>query len=132
MSEVQTAAAVLTLIKRPVTSADFKANAEYFHAAAIKANEAYNVAAAAFNRAQELENVGSGTQITFNFGKGEKAEVLTGQVIIRLDNGNYQVLVQFVGAPAKLVDVKPADILHIIAEQTDEEKAAQAVAQQLS
>ena len=113
MSEAQTSAVVLTLIKRPVTSADFKANAEFYHAAAVKANEAYNVAAAAFNRAQELENVVAGTQITFNEGKGEKAEVLTGKVITRLDNGTYQVLVQYVGAPARLVIVKPVDIVHI-------------------
>lgn len=116
MSEAQTAAVVLTLIKRPVTSADFKANAEFYHAAAVKANEAYNVAAAAFNRAQELENVIAGTQVTFNEGKGEKAEVLTGKVITRLDTGAYQVLVQYVGAPARLVIVKPADIVHITVE----------------
>lgn len=124
MSEVQTTAAtVLTQIKKPVTSADYRNNAEFAHAVVTKATEAYNVAVAAFNRAQELENVGAGTRITFNSGKGEKAEVLTGQVITRLDNGNYQVLVQFVGAPAKLVDVKPAEILHVTADTAISEVA---------
>ena len=39
-----------------------------------------------YNRAMELENITSGISITFNEGKGEKAETLSGRVITRLDN----------------------------------------------
>lgn len=124
MTDAQTTTTTApVLIKKPVTSADFRNNAEFAHAAVVKATDAYNVAVAAFNRAQELENVGAGTRITFNEGKGEKAEVLTGQVITRLESGAYQVLVQFVGAAAKLVVVKPADIVHVTADTTISEVA---------
>lgn len=110
MPEAQTAT---TLIRKPVSAADFKQNAEVLHAAVVKATEAYNAAVLEYNRAVELENITAGIQITFNEGKGEKAETLTGQVITRLDNGTYQVLVQFVGGPAKLSVVKPADVVAI-------------------
>ena len=112
MSQAQTAT-VATLIRKPVSAADFKQNAEVLHAAVVKATDAYNVAVQEYNRAVELENITSGIQITFNEGKGEKAETLTGQVITRLDNGTYQVLVQFVGGPAKLSVVKPVDVVAI-------------------
>lgn len=112
MSQAQTAT-VATLIRKPVSAADFKNNAEVLHAAVVKATDAYNVAVQDYNRAVELENITSGIQITFNEGKGEKAEVFTGQVITRLDNGTYQVLVQFVGGPAKLSVVKPVDIVAV-------------------
>lgn len=111
--ETTTAVAVLTLIKKPVTSADFKNNAEFLHAAAVKANAVYNDALSAYQRAVELESVGAGTTVTFNEGKGEKAEVLTGQVLAKLEDGKYQVLVQYVGAPAKLLNVKPSDLISI-------------------
>lgn len=113
MSEAQ-AAVVLALVKKPVTVADFKNNAEFYHAAALKATATYNEALTSYNRAVELENVGAGTVITFNEGKGEKAEVLTGSVITRLAAG-YQVLVQYVGAAARLLVVKPADIVNVAA-----------------
>lgn len=112
MSEVQTTA-VATLIRKPVTAADFKQNAEVLHAAVVKATDAYNVAVQEYNRAVELENITSGISITFNEGKGDKAETLSGRVITRLDNGTYQVLVEFVGGPAKLSTVKPADVVAI-------------------
>ena len=112
MSEVQTPA-VKTLNRKPVTAADFKQNAEVLHALALTATANYNEACAAYNRALELENITSGVSITFNEGKGEKAEVLSGRVITRLDNGTYQVLVEFVGGPAKLSTVKPADVVAI-------------------
>lgn len=112
MSQAQTAT-VATLIRKPVSAADFKQNAEVLHAAVVKATDAYNVAVQDYNRAVELENITSGIQITFNEGKGAKAETLTGQVITRLDNGTYQVLVQFVGGPAKLSVVKPVDVVAI-------------------
>lgn len=112
MSEVQTTA-VATLIRKPVSAADFKQNAEVLHAAAVKATDAYNVAVQDYNRAVELENITSGISITFNEGKGDKAETLSGRVITRLDNGTYQVLVEFVGGPAKLSTVKPADVVAI-------------------
>lgn len=111
MSEVQTT--VATLIRKPVTAADFKQNAEVLHAAVVKATDAYNVAVREYNRAVELENITSGISITFNEGKGDKAETLSGRVITRLDNGTYQVLVEFVGGPAKLSTVKPADVVAI-------------------
>lgn len=111
MSEVQTT--VATLIRKPVTAADFKHNAEVLHAAVVKATDAYNVAVQEYNRAVELENITSGISITFNEGKGDKAETLSGRVITRLDNGTYQVLVEFVGGPAKLSTVKPADVVAI-------------------
>lgn len=111
MSEVQTT--VATLIRKPVSAADFKQNAEVLHAAAVKATDAYNVAVQEYNRAVELENITSGISITFNEGKGDKAETLSGRVITRLDNGTYQVLVEFVGGPAKLSTVKPADVVVI-------------------
>lgn len=100
-----------TLIKKPVTAADFRNNAEVLHAVVITATENYNAAVAAFNKAVELENVGAGSIVTFNEGKGDKAEVLSGQVITKLESGEYQVLVQFVGGPAKLSTVKPAAIV---------------------
>lgn len=112
MSQAQTTT-VATLIRKPVSAADFKQNAAVLHAAVVKATDAYNVAVQDYNRAVELENITSGIQITFNEGKGEKAETLTGQVITRLDNGTYQVLVQFVGGPAKLSVVKPVDVVAI-------------------
>lgn len=112
MSEVQTTT-VATLIRKPVTAADFKQNAEVLHAAVVKATDAYNVAVQEYNRAVELENITSGISITFNEGKGDKAETLSGRVITRLDNGTYQVLVEFVGGPAKLSTVKPADVVAI-------------------
>ena len=112
MSEVQTTA-VATLIRKPVSAADFKQNAEVLHAAVVKATDAYNVAVQEYNRAVELENITSGISITFNEGKGDKAETLSGRVITRLDNGTYQVLVEFVGGPAKLSTVKPADVVAI-------------------
>jgi len=111
MSEVQTT--VATLIRKPVSAADFKQNAEVLHAAVVKATDAYNVAVQEYNRAVELENITSGISITFNEGKGDKAETLSGRVITRLDNGTYQVLVEFVGGPAKLSTVKPADVVAI-------------------
>ena len=111
--ETTTAVAVLTLIKRPATSADFKNNAEYLFGVASKAHENYNEALAAYQRSVELENITSGVSITFNEGKGDKAEVLSGRVITRLANGTYQVLVEFVGNPAKLSTVKPADVVAI-------------------
>ena len=111
MSEVQTTTA--TLIRKPVTAADFKQNAEVLHAAVVKATDAYNVAVQEYNRTVELENITSGISITFNEGKGDKAETLSGRVITRLDNGTYQVLVEFVGGPAKLSTVKPADVVAI-------------------
>lgn len=111
MSEVKTT--VATLIRKPVTAADFKQNAEVLHAAVVKATDAYNVAVQEYNRAVELENITSGISITFNEGKGDKAETLSGRVITRLDNGTYQVLVEFVGGPAKLSTVKPADVVAI-------------------
>jgi len=83
------------------------------HAAVVKATDAYNVAVQEYNRAVELENITSGISITFNEGKGDKAETLSGRVITRLDNGTYQVLVEFVGGPAKLSTVKPADVVAI-------------------
>lgn len=112
MSEIQTTA-IATLIRKPVTAADFKHNAEVLHAAVVKATDAYNVAVQEYNRAVELENITSGISITFNEGKGDKAETLSGRVITRLDNGTYQVLVEFVGGPAKLSTVKPADVVAI-------------------
>lgn len=112
MSQAQTAT-VATLIRKPVSAADFKQNAEVLHAAVVKATDAYNAAVLEYNRAVELENITSGIQITFNEGKGEKVATLSGQVITRLDNGTYQVLVQFVGGPAKLSVVKPADVVAI-------------------
>lgn len=112
MSEVQTTA-VATLIRKPVTAADFKQNAEVLHAIAVKATASYNDAVLEYNRAVELENITSGISITFNEGKGDKAETLSGRVITRLDNGTYQVLVEFVGGPAKLSTVKPADVVAI-------------------
>lgn len=111
MSEAQ--ATTLTLIRKPVTAADFKHNAEFHHAVVVKATDAYNVAVGEYNRAVELENVTAGVNVTFNEGKGEKAEQLSGQVITRLDTGAYQVLVQYVGGPAKLSVVKPVDIVAI-------------------
>lgn len=111
MSEVQTT--VATLIRKPVSAADFKQNAEVLHAAAVKATDAYNVAVQDYNRAVELENITNGISITFTEGKGDKAETLSGRVITRLDNGTYQVLVEFVGGPAKLSTVKPADVVAI-------------------
>lgn len=117
MSEVQTT--VATLIRKPVTAADFKQNAEVLHAAVVKATDAYNVAVQEYNRAVELENITSGISITFNEGKGDKAETLSGRVITRLDNGTYQVLVEFVGGPAKLSTVKPADVVAIHKPQVD-------------
>ena len=126
MSEVQTTAA--TLIRKPVTAADFKQNAEVLHAAVVKATDAYNVAVQEYNRAVELENITSGISITFNEGKGDKAETLSGRVITRLDNGTYQVLVEFVGGPAKLSTVKPADVVAIHKpEPTPEEVAERGV-----
>lgn len=113
MSEVQTTATVKTVFRKPVTAADFKHNAEVLHAAVVKATDAYNVAVQEYNRAVELENITSGISITFNEGKGDKAETLSGRVITRLDNGTYQVLVEFVGGPAKLSTVKPADVVAI-------------------
>ena len=112
MSQAQTAT-VATLIRKPVSAADFKQNAEVLHAAVVKATDAYNVAVQEYNRAVELENITSGIGITFNEGKGDKAETLSGRVITRLDNGTYQVLVEFVGGPAKLSTVKPADVVAI-------------------
>ena len=56
MSEVQTTA-VATLIRKPVTAADFKNNAEVLHALALTATANYNDAVAAYNRALELENI---------------------------------------------------------------------------
>lgn len=118
MSEVQTT--VATLIRKPVSAADFKQNAEVLHAAVVKATDAYNVAVQEYNRAVELENITSGISITFNEGKGDKAETLSGRVITRLDNGTYQVLVEFVGGPAKLSTVKPADVVAIHKPQAEE------------
>lgn len=112
MSEVQTTA-VKTLNRKPVTAADFKNNAEVLHALALTATTNYNDAVAAYNRALELENITAGVSITFNEGKGDKAETLSGRVVTRLDNGTYQVLVEFVGGPAKLSTVKPADVVAI-------------------
>ena len=112
MSQAQTAT-VATLIRKPVSAADFKQNAEVLHAAVVRATDAYNVAVQDYNRAVELENITSGISITFNEGKGDKAETLSGRVITRLDNGTYQVLVEFVGGPAKLSTVKPADVVAI-------------------
>lgn len=108
-----TTATVLTLIKRPVTSADFKNNAEFLFTAATKASVQYNEALAAYQRSVELEGVGAGTSVTFNEGKGDKAEVLVGQVLAKLEDGKYQILVQFAGAPAKLLNVKPSDLIAI-------------------
>lgn len=107
MSQVQAA----TLIKKPVTAADFLNNAEVLRVIAIAATERYNEAVAAHNKAIELENVGAGSVVTFSEGKGDKAEVLSGQVITKLESGEYQVLVQFVGGPAKLSTVKPSAII---------------------
>lgn len=128
MSEAQ----ATTLIRKPLTAADFKHNAEFHHAAVVKATDAYNVAVGEYNRAVELENVTAGVNVTFNEGKGEKAEQLSGQVVTRLETGAYQVLVQFVGGPAKLSVVKPADIVAIhkpVVEQVSElaEQAAAAI-----
>lgn len=106
MSQVQA-----TLIKKPVTAADFLNNAEVLRVIAIAATERYNEAVAAHNKAIELENVGAGSVVTFSEGKGDKAEVLSGQVITKLESGEYQVLVQFVGGPAKLSTVKPSAII---------------------
>lgn len=114
MSEVQTTAAVLTLNKKPVTAADFKQNAEFHFAAATTATERYNEALGLYQHAVSLENIGTDTVISFNEGKGDKAETLTGRVITKLETGAYQVLVQFVGAPAKLSTVKPADVVAIV------------------
>lgn len=119
MSEVQ-ATAVATLIRKPVTAADFKQNAEVLHAAVVKATDAYNVAVQDYNRAVELENITSGISISFNEGKGDKAEILSGRVITRLENGTYQVLVEFVGGPAKLSTVKPADVVAIHKPQVEQ------------
>ena len=71
MSEVQTTA-VATLIRKPVTAADFKQNAEVLHAAAVKATDAYNVAVQEYNRAVELENITSGISITFNWARATR------------------------------------------------------------
>lgn len=111
MSEAQ--ATTLTLIRKPVTAADFKQNAEFHHAAVVKATDAYNVAVGEYNRAVSLENITAGVNVSFNEGKGETATVTSGQVITRLENGQYQVLVQYVGGPAKLSTVKPVDIVAI-------------------
>lgn len=124
MSEVQTTA-VATLIRKPVSAADFKQNAEVLHAAVVKATDAYNVAVQEYNRAVELENITSGISITFNEGKGDKAETLSGRVITRLDNGTYQVLVEFVGGPAKLSTVKPADVAVIHKPEPTPEEVAE-------
>lgn len=111
MSEAQ--AVALTLVRKPVTVEDFKQNAEFYYAAAVKATEVYNEANAAFIRAQELSAVSVGVEVIFNEGKGEAKEVLTGKVLARLEDGKLQVLVQFVGAPAKLLNVKPSDLIRI-------------------
>ena len=127
MSEVQTTA-VKALNRKPVTAADFKNNAEVLHALALTATANYNDTVAAYNRALELENIVPGITVTFNEGKGEKAETLSGRVITKLDTGAYQVLVQFVGQPAKLSNVKPADVVAIHkpeAEQEVEQVAAE-------
>lgn len=124
MSAVQTTA-VATLIRKPVSAADFKQNAEVLHAAAVKATDAYNVAVQEYNRAVELENITSGISITFNEGKGDKAATLSGRVITRLDNGTYQVLVEFVGGPAKLSTVKPADVVAIHKPQPEPSPSAE-------
>ena len=124
MSEVQTTT-VATLIRKPVSAADFKQNAEVMHATAVKATDAYNVAVQDYNRAVELENITSGISITFNEGKGDKAETLSGRVITRLDNGTYQVLVEFVGGPAKLSTVKPADVVAIHKPQPEPSQSAE-------
>ena len=116
------------LFRSPVTAADFKNNAEVLHALALTATANYNDAVAAYNRALELENIVPGITVTFNEGKGEKAETLSGRVITKLDTGAYQVLVQFVGQPAKLSNVKPADVVAIHkpeAEQEVEQVAAE-------
>lgn len=111
--ETTTAVAVLTLVKKPTTPADYKNNAEFYYAAATKATAQYNEALAAYHRAEELAGVGAGVTVTFNEGKGDKAEVLSGQVLAKLEDGRLQVLVQFVGAPAKLLNVKHADLIAI-------------------
>jgi hypothetical protein len=108
MSEAQTAA--LTLVRKPVTSADFKQNAEFYFAAANKATVVYNDALAAYQHSVKLESVGTGTDIVFNEGKGDTAQVLSGKVLARLEDGKYQVLIQFVGEKARLIEVKPSDI----------------------
>lgn len=120
MSQAQAAVTVATLIRKPVSAADFKQNAEVLHAAAVRATDVYNAAMQDYNRAMELENITSGVSITFNEGKGEKAETLSGRVITRLDSGAYQVLVEFVGGPAKLCTVKPADVVAINKPQVEQ------------
>jgi hypothetical protein len=129
MSEAQ--AVALTLNRKPVTAADFLNNAQFYHAGVTAATEQYNVAVAAYNKAVQLENVGAGVTVTFNEGKGDKAETLSGQVITKLVNGDYQVLVQFVGGPAKLSTVKPAAIVAVHAQgQATTEAPAEEVVEQ--
>ena len=112
--ETTTATAVLTLVKKPATVADFRNNAEFYREAAVKAGAVYEQALQAYQKAEQLAGVGAGTSVTFNEGKGEKAEVLTGQVLAKLEDGKYQILVQYAGgAPARLLNVKQQDLIAI-------------------
>lgn len=122
MSQIETTTAVATiaLIKKPATVADFKNNAEFYHAAALKAQTVYNEALTQYQRAVELDGVAAGVVVVFNQGAGEKAETLSGTVLARLEDGKYQILVQYVGQPAKLLNVKPQDLVSIQKPQVEE------------
>ncbi|UKH49130.1 hypothetical protein vBPaeS1_14 [Pseudomonas phage vB_Pae_S1] len=98
------------LIKKPATVEDFRNNVIFHHTALTKLTEVYNEAVVALQTAERLSSLVAGDVITFDHGKGEKAEVLSGEVI-SVVAGVYQVLVRFSdSAPAKLLDVKASAI----------------------
>lgn len=110
-TETTTAATLgAKLIKKPASVEDFRNNVVFHHNALAKLTEVYNEAVAALHTAERLSSLVAGDVITFDHGKGEKAEVLSGEVI-SVVAGVYQVLVRFSdSAPAKLLDVKASAI----------------------
>uniref|UniRef100_A0AAU0N4V4 Tail fibers protein n=1 Tax=Pseudomonas phage vB_PaPhi_Mx1 TaxID=3079664 RepID=A0AAU0N4V4_9CAUD len=115
MTNVNTTAATeatlgAKLVKKPATVEDFRNNVIFHHTALTKLTEVYNEAVVALQTAERLSSLVAGDVITFDHGKGEKAEVLSGEVI-SVVAGVYQVLVRFSdSAPAKLLDVKASAI----------------------
>ncbi|WVX90888.1 hypothetical protein [Pseudomonas phage PJNP013] len=117
------------LVKKPATVEDFRNNVVFHHNALTKLTETYNEAVAALQTAERLSSLVAGDVITFDHGKGEKAEVLSGEVI-SVVAGVYQVLVRFSdSAPAKLLDVKAGAIRAVQAPAASAETLDEAIAQ---
>ncbi|WEM34106.1 hypothetical protein [Pseudomonas phage JB10] len=117
------------LIKKPATVEDFRNNVVFHHNALAKLTEVYNESVLALHTAERLSSLVAGDVITFDHGKGEKAEVLSGEVI-SVVAGVYQVLVRFSdSAPAKLLDVKASAIRAVQAPANSAECLDEALAQ---